>query len=180
MIGVRQASPEDVDRLAPLFDAYRQFYERPADLALAHEFLAQRLTRGESTIFVQEDGELLGFVQLYPLFSSTALVPGRLWLLNDLFVVPAARGRGVGRQLMARARRLAEEPVPGASSSPRRAPTLAPRPCTNRSAIAGTMISSATSCRSEMPPDRAGYSRHSTRHRGGAAPGVGEPRDLRR
>ena len=110
MIAVRQGNPDDVHRLAPLFDAYRQFYERPADLPLAREFLAERLTRGESTIFVgEEGGELLGFVQLYPLFSSTALVPGRLWLLNDLFVVPAARGRGVGRQLMARARRLAEE-----------------------------------------------------------------------
>ncbi len=111
MIAVRQGNPDDVDRLAPLFDAYRQFYERPADLALAREFLAERLdTRrvGRSSS-AEEGGELLGFVQLYPLFSSTSLVPGRLWLLNDLFVVPAARGRGVGRQLMDRARRLAEE-----------------------------------------------------------------------
>jgi GNAT superfamily N-acetyltransferase len=51
----------------------------------------------------------VGFVQLYPLFSSTAPRPRRLWLLNDLYVAPEARGGGTGRALMARARRLAEE-----------------------------------------------------------------------
>ena len=95
---------------APLFDAYRQFYQQPSDLPLAHAFLAARLERGESVIFVAErGGRPIGFVQLYPLFSSTAARPRRLWLLNDLFVAPEARGGGVGRALLARARRLAEE-----------------------------------------------------------------------
>ena len=110
MSSVRQATPGDVDRLAPLFDAYRQFYERPPDLALARDFLSERLRNGESVVFLAEEANAaVGFVQLYPLFSSTALAPGRLWMLNDLYVVPAARGRGVARQLMDRARRLAEE-----------------------------------------------------------------------
>ena len=110
MISVREATPHDVERLAPLFDAYRQFYERPSDLELCRSFLASRLDRRESVVFLaEEDGATLGFVQLYPLFSSTSARPGRLWLLNDLFVVPSARGRGVGRDLMNRARRLAQE-----------------------------------------------------------------------
>jgi GNAT superfamily N-acetyltransferase len=109
-VNIRQATADDVTRLAPLFDSYRQFYERPSDLALSREFLTQRLEREESVIFLaEENGETLGFVQLYPLFSSTSPRPGRLWLLNDLFVVPAARGGGVGRNLMNRARQLAEE-----------------------------------------------------------------------
>jgi ribosomal protein S18 acetylase RimI-like enzyme len=109
-VNVRQATTDDIGRLAPLFDAYRQFYERPSDLAMSREFISQRLDRHESVIFLaEEDSETLGFVQLYPLFSSTARCPGRLWLLNDLFVTATARGRGVGRILMDRARRLAEE-----------------------------------------------------------------------
>ena len=107
---VRQAGPGDLEQLAPLFDAYRQFYQQPSDLALARDFLAERLSRAESVVFVAErDGRAVGFVQLYPLFSSTAARPRRLWLLNDLFVSPDVRGGGVGRALMERARRLAEE-----------------------------------------------------------------------
>ena len=107
---MRQAGPADVDLVAPLFDAYRQFYRQPSDLALAREFLAERLDRQESVIFLAErDGCAVGFVQLYPLFSSTAARPRRLWLLNDLFVAAAVRGGGVGRALLDRARRLAEE-----------------------------------------------------------------------
>ena len=107
---VRQAGPTDVDMVAPLFDAYRGFYDQPSDLPLARAFIAARLERGESVVFVAErDGRAVGFVQLYPLFSSTAPRPRRLWLLNDLYVAPEARSSGVGRALLARARRLAEE-----------------------------------------------------------------------
>jgi GNAT superfamily N-acetyltransferase len=107
---VRQAGPGDVDAVAPLFDAYRQFYQQPSDPALARGFIAQRLARSESVIFLAErDGRAVGFVQLYPLFSSTAARPRRLWLLNDLFVSPSSRGGGVARALLDRARRLAEE-----------------------------------------------------------------------
>ena len=106
---IREARAEDVDLVAPLFDAYRQFYAQPSDLGLARAFIAERLTRGESVIFLAErDGQPVGFVQLYPLFSSTAARPRRLWLLNDLYVAPEARSGGLGRALMDRARQLAE------------------------------------------------------------------------
>ena len=107
---VRQAGLGDIDAVAPLFDAYRQFYQQPSDPALARAFIAERLARSESVIFLAErDGQAVGFVQLFPLFSSTAARPRRLWLLNDLFVSPSARGGGVARALMDRARRLGEE-----------------------------------------------------------------------
>ena len=58
-------------------------------------------------IFFAEDaaGQALGFVQLFPTFSSIAA--HRTWLLGDLFTAPAARGRGVGKQLMNTARAFA-------------------------------------------------------------------------
>ena len=104
-----RATLDDLDALASLFDGYRVFYERPSDRALARAFLQERLQRGESVIFIARDatGEALGFTQLYPFFSSVSA--HRIWVLNDLFVAPAARHRGVARALMECARAFALE-----------------------------------------------------------------------
>ena len=100
MIEVRQAGIADLDALAPLFDAYRQFYKRPSDTQAAHEFLLQRFRHQQSVIFVahDEEGQAIGFTQLYPLFSSLTLA--RTFVLYDLFVTPSARRSGAGRQLL--------------------------------------------------------------------------------
>ena len=97
---IRLATVEDADRVAPLFDAYRQFYGLVPDLALASRFLADRLARGESVVLLAAaaDGTLMGFVQMYPGFSS--LRAARTYVLYDLFVQPRARRHGVGRLLM--------------------------------------------------------------------------------
>jgi ribosomal protein S18 acetylase RimI-like enzyme len=103
---IARASAEDASEVAPLFDAYRQFYREPPDPEGSLAFLAERLARGESVVFLaRERGTAVGFVQLYPTFSSTR--GRRLWVLNDLFVVPSARGRGVGARLLERAKELA-------------------------------------------------------------------------
>lgn len=99
---------EQVDLVAPLFDAYRQFYGKASDLVGAHRFLSERLQRGESVVFaVIDDGKALGFTQLYASFSSVSM--RSIWILNDLFVVEEARRRGVGAQLLAAARDHAEQ-----------------------------------------------------------------------
>ncbi len=105
---VRRAGVGDLGDLAPLFDGYRQFYGQRSDLAAARAFLAERLRRDEAVIFVAiADDAMLGFTQLYPSFSSVSVK--RLWILNDLFVSPAARRGGVGRRLLERAREWAVE-----------------------------------------------------------------------
>jgi GNAT superfamily N-acetyltransferase len=108
---VKRADLDDLEAVAPLFDAYRAFYGQRSDVAAARSFLDERLRRDESVIFVAvaDDGDrgALGFTQLYPSFSSVSL--GRLWILNDLFVRPDARGAGVGRRLLERARDWAVE-----------------------------------------------------------------------
>jgi GNAT superfamily N-acetyltransferase len=108
-VQVTRATVDDIETVAPLFDAYRQFYEQPSDLDGARAFLTERLGRGESVIFLAllDDGTPAGFTQLYPIFSSTSMQ--RAWLLNDLFVAPAARRAGVGRALLERAHAFARE-----------------------------------------------------------------------
>ncbi len=104
-----RADSAQLDAVAQLFDAYRGFYEQPSNLAQSRVFIAERMAAGESAIFLAQDehGEALGFVQLYPTFSS--IDAHRTWLLSDLFTTPAARGRGVGRLLMNTARAFALE-----------------------------------------------------------------------
>ena len=68
----------------------------------------ERLKGDESVIFLALAGEkAVGFVQLYPCFSSTAMK--RMWILNDLFVTPEARRGGAAKALMERARQWAVE-----------------------------------------------------------------------
>src|ERR1700732_1791283 len=54
-IRILQAVVEDVSLAAPLFDAYRQFYGQRPDLPGAAAFLTERLSRGESVLFLALD-----------------------------------------------------------------------------------------------------------------------------
>ncbi len=90
------------------FDHYRQFYKLPSDIAAAGEFLKARLLNEESVIFyVRNESEALGFIQLYPAFSSLSMK--RLWILNDLFVAPKFRKNSIGRLLLERASEFSRE-----------------------------------------------------------------------
>ncbi|RON57924.1 GNAT family N-acetyltransferase [Pseudomonas frederiksbergensis] len=103
----QRADASHLDQIAPLFDAYRGFYKQPSNLAQSRAFIAERIAQGESAIFLalDDNGDALGFVQLYPTFSS--IDAHRTWLLSDLFTAPAVRERGVGRLLMNAARDFA-------------------------------------------------------------------------
>ncbi len=108
-IHIKQASIEDLDTVAELFDGYRQFYQQPSDVEAGKTFLRQRLQHRESVIFLVTDdnGVGLGFTQLYPTFSSVSLQAR--WILNDLFVAESARKSGVASQLMQAAEDFAKD-----------------------------------------------------------------------
>lgn len=109
MITIRQAQRIDTDAIAPLFDAYRQFYGKPSDPHLSARFIDERLKNGESIIFVAlgGTGKAVGFAQLYPTFSSVSAA--RVYVLNDLYVAPEARRGTIARTLMAAAAGFARE-----------------------------------------------------------------------
>jgi ribosomal protein S18 acetylase RimI-like enzyme len=100
MLSIRKASIEDLSQLAVLFDSYRQFYEQAPDLALAKTFIAERINKHESVIFVAEnsDENLIGFCQIYPSFCS--VTAAKIGVLYDLFVDSSTRKTGAGRALM--------------------------------------------------------------------------------
>ena len=98
-VEVRQATIDDLDLIVPLFDAYRQFYRQPTDTEQARGFLRDRFHYNQSIIFLAFAGDAaVGFTQLYPSFSSGAMLP--ILILNDLFVVPEARKHGAGSALI--------------------------------------------------------------------------------
>lgn len=106
MAMVRVCNAADVFDIARLFDEYRIFYGHESDLPGAEQFLLERIRNEESVILMAIDNQdnCVGFTQLYPLFSSTRMK--RLWLLNDLFVDPAYRGRGFSIALINEAKLL--------------------------------------------------------------------------
>ena len=105
---VREAKLSDLENLSDLFNSYRMFYGKKSDLKVANEFLRSRIENKDSKIFVCDlNNELSGFVQLYPIFSSTRV--SKYWLLNDLFVDIKKRGKGYSKLLIERSKELVIE-----------------------------------------------------------------------
>lgn len=111
-VRIIRAGVEQVGLIAPLFDAYRQFYDQAPDAQLAYDFIEARLSNDESVIFLamgEKGGEAtaLGFTQLYPTFCSLAVK--NVWVLYDLFVTFDARRTGVAKLLMNQAKDFGRE-----------------------------------------------------------------------
>jgi ribosomal protein S18 acetylase RimI-like enzyme len=101
----------DLADLLPMMRAYCDFYEvapSDADLErLALALIADPDREGVQLIAHAEGGEPLGFATVY--WTWQTLNAARAGVMNDLFVVPEARGQGVGRALIEECRRRAGE-----------------------------------------------------------------------
>jgi len=115
-VTIRRADTPDAERLAPLFEAYCRFYETHNDPAHAQQYVTDRLANREAVVFLafanamdaeREDATPIGFTLVYPKFSSTML--RRDWLLNDLYVEPSERRKGVARALLGAAAEFAHD-----------------------------------------------------------------------
>ncbi|MFN2527184.1 MAG: N-acetyltransferase family protein [Candidatus Baltobacteraceae bacterium] len=100
---IQRAGITDLDDLRPLLQAYRLFYKQDRDPAGEQRFLQERLANLDSTIFIARSAErAVGFAQLFTTYSSVHLGPSLS--LEDLYVDPQARGKGIARALLDRAK----------------------------------------------------------------------------
>lgn len=104
-IEIIEAGIAQLEEVANLFNQYRVWYHQQSDLDGARNFLKERMSNGESKIFLALiDGKPAGFVHLYPIFTSVGM--RRAWLLNDLFVNEHHRGSGIATMLLEKAKEL--------------------------------------------------------------------------
>jgi GNAT superfamily N-acetyltransferase len=110
-IEVTPVQEEEFETLLPLIAAYQRFYEvEEIDDDRNRTFFRRFLAPSEDGLLLaarDEGGVILGYACLYWHFSSLAAV--ETVLMNDLFVAPEARSRGVGRALIEASAAVARE-----------------------------------------------------------------------
>jgi ribosomal protein S18 acetylase RimI-like enzyme len=97
----------DLPVLMPMLRAYCDFYEvdpRDDRLIALSRALIEDPSQGEQLIARDDGGTPLGFATIY--WTWQTLDAARIGVLNDLYVVPATRGSGVGRALIEHCRGL--------------------------------------------------------------------------
>ena len=100
MIDIREARPEDAEVLLDLIDALAEYenLDKPTDAA-RHRLIEDGF--GEQPRFraflARLDGHPVGYAITFHTYSSFLALP--TLFLEDLFVLPEARKRGVGRAL---------------------------------------------------------------------------------
>jgi len=106
---VRPIEPADHDDWAPLFAAYREFYELDEEPDVVDRVWGgiQDETHESNALVAEFDGEVVGFAhhRIYarPAEGGTGL------FLDDLFTAAHVRGRGVARALINQLADLARE-----------------------------------------------------------------------
>ena len=108
---IARVREEDLPDLLPLMAAYLEFYETAAETRVLEELcralLADPRHEGVQLLARTGNGEPVGFATVYWTWSTTR--PGRLAIMNDLYVAPGARGTGLADALIAACRDLARE-----------------------------------------------------------------------
>jgi len=107
---IRKAEPADVPVIAGLIRGLARYEKLEDGVSLTEELLAKNLfgpRRYAETLLAEEDGTPVGFALFFHNFSTFLALPGIY--LEDLFVVPEQRGRGIGRALLKRLAKIAVE-----------------------------------------------------------------------
>ena len=118
-ISIQAASTRDISEVVRLFNAYRDFYGGAPDESRALSFIHDRITLacaqppGQFSVAqyflawmqtVQGRGAV-GFMHLMPSTNTLAMRP--IWFLEDLYVDPSARRKGVATAFLRHAEQFA-------------------------------------------------------------------------
>jgi GNAT superfamily N-acetyltransferase len=110
-IDVSAVREEELETLLPLIAAYQRFYEvEEVDADRNRIFFRRFLAPSDDGLLLaaRDEGDvILGYACLYWHFSSLRAI--ETVLMNDLFVAPEARGRGIGRALIEAGAAVARE-----------------------------------------------------------------------
>jgi GNAT superfamily N-acetyltransferase len=107
---LRSATRDDVAVIAELIRGLARFEKLEQEVVMTDELLAAGLFGDRpyaEVVLAEDDGGPMGFALFFHNFSTFLGRPGIY--LEDLFVLPEHRGRGVGRMLLAHLARLAVE-----------------------------------------------------------------------
>lgn len=109
-VRTRPATRDDVPVIAELIRGLAR-YEKLEDQVVMTEALLDAALFGErpyaEVVLAEDEGRSVGFALFFHNFSTFLGRPGIY--LEDLFVLPEHRGRGIGRTLLANLARLAVE-----------------------------------------------------------------------
>lgn len=99
---VRSAHPDDATVIHRLITELAVYEKEPDAVEVTPSILAEQMRQTPppfEAIVAEDNGEVLGFALFFPTYSTWKGKAG-LWL-EDFYVTPAARGRGVGDAMFA-------------------------------------------------------------------------------
>jgi GNAT superfamily N-acetyltransferase len=101
---IRPVVRSDFDQWLPLWEGYNTFYGRSGATALPGEITQMTWARffdgyePMHALVAESGGKLVGLVHY--IFHRNTIMRGPVCYLQDLFTVPALRGKGVGKALI--------------------------------------------------------------------------------